>query len=193
SRAGLPEALSRIAPGDVVAAVSTAGEADHVALAVFRELDAGNQAAGQADVLGAFAHHAALTLANARLYQEVEEALRRQVDLNRQKDDFLATVSHELRTPLTSILGAVDTIARFGDRLPGDRREQFFAMAKNQGQRLQRLIEDLLMVAAADAGTVRCMATETDMDELATELTADLGPLSGGRLTVELAPGLLNT
>jgi len=193
ARAVLPEALSRIAAGDVVVALSTAGEADHVALAVFRELDARDQAGGQADVLGAFARHAALTLANARLYQEVEEALRRQVDLNRQKDDFLATVSHELRTPLTSILGAVDTIARFGDRLPGERREQFFAMAKNQGQRLQRLIEDLLMVAAADAGTARCLATETDMDELACGLTADLGPLSGGRLTVELEPGLLRT
>src|SRR5438105_2978785 len=136
ARAGLPEALQRVAPGagDVVVAASAAGEADNVALAVFRELDAGNQAAGQADVLAAFAGHAALTLANARLYQEVEEALRRQVDLNRQKDDFLATVSHELRTPLTSILGAVDTIDRFGDRLLVERREQFCSMANSQGR-----------------------------------------------------------
>jgi signal transduction histidine kinase len=195
ARAGLPEALRRVAPGasDAVVAVSAARDADNVAVAVFRELGAGNQGEGQADVLAAFAGHAALTLANARLYQEVAEALARQVDLNRQKDDFLATVSHELRTPLTSILGAVDTIARFGDRLPGERRDQFCDMAKSQGQRLQRLIEDLLLVAATDAGTARRLVTEVDSRQLAAELEDGLGPLSAGRLSVELDPGLLWT
>ena len=195
ARAGLPEALRQIAPGatDAVVAVSAPRGADNVALAVFRELGPGNQAAGQADVLAAFAGHAALTLANARLYQEVEEALARQVDLNRHKDDFLATVSHELRTPLTSILGAVDTIARFGDRLPGERRDQFCAMAKTQGQRLQRLIEDLLMIAATDAGTARRLTADVDTTQLAVELEETLGPLAGDRLSMEFDAGLLRT
>ncbi|MCZ7534662.1 MAG: hypothetical protein M5T61_01135 [Acidimicrobiia bacterium] len=61
--------------------------------------------AGRVETLAAFAGQASLTSANARLYEEREQALARQVDLNQQKGDFVAAVSHELRTPLAVMLG----------------------------------------------------------------------------------------
>ncbi len=64
--------------------------------------------------------------------------------LERMKDEFLATVSHELRTPLTSILGALGLLAAgAGGALPG-RALELAHVAKRNGDRLSRLIDDVL-------------------------------------------------
>ena len=76
--------------------------------------------------------------------------MRHQVDLNRQKDEFLAAVSHELRTPLASMLGSVETLRRLDGRLDAEARDRFFGIALRQGKRLQRLIEELLLTAAVE-------------------------------------------
>ena len=100
--------------------------------------------------LCAFANHASLTAANARLYAELESALARQVDLNRQKGDFVAAVSHELRTPLAVMLAATHTLRKLADRIPEAKRVELLDASIEQGNRLQRLIDELLLVAAAE-------------------------------------------
>jgi signal transduction histidine kinase/CheY-like chemotaxis protein len=64
--------------------------------------------------------------------------------IERMKDEFLATVSHELRTPLTSILGALGLLAAgAGGALP-ERALQLAQVAQRNGDRLSRLIDDVL-------------------------------------------------
>lgn len=67
--------------------------------------------AGELDTVSALAVHLDLVLDRARLkareldvIREVEEA-RRIADVERVRDDVLATVSHEMRTPLTTVCG----------------------------------------------------------------------------------------
>ena len=90
------------------------------------------------------------TTANARLYAELESALARQIDLNRQKGDFVAAVSHELRTPLAVMLAATHTLRKLADRIPEAKRLELLDTSIEQGGRLQRLIDELLLVAAAE-------------------------------------------
>jgi GAF domain-containing protein len=54
--------------------------------------------------LSRLSDHAAIAIANARLYAEVQEA-------NLAKSDFISFVSHELKTPMTSIKGFTDLLA----------------------------------------------------------------------------------
>ena len=72
-------------------------------------------------------------------------------ELDRLKDDFVATVSHELRTPLTSMMGFLE-IVRDGEA--GDlnaEQERFLSIVHRSSERLQRLVGDLLFVARLDA------------------------------------------
>ncbi|NML16167.1 ATP-binding response regulator [Azohydromonas caseinilytica] len=70
--------------------------------------------------------------------------LTEQRQVERMKDEFLATVSHELRTPLTSVLGAVGLLAGgAAGALPAPALS-LLEVAKRNGTRLSRLIDDIL-------------------------------------------------
>ena len=89
-----------------------------------------------------FAEHAAMSIANARLYQVERTHVEELIELDRMKSEFVATVSHELRTPLTSILASVQTLQRRD--LDPETSDEFLEMIDRQGQKLLRLIEDIL-------------------------------------------------
>jgi PAS domain S-box-containing protein len=77
--------------------------------------------------------------------QELETALQ-------AKDDFLGQVSHELRTPLTQLVGNAEIlIRRWLERGPETRNESLDAI-HDQALRLQRLIDNMLVLSRAERG-----------------------------------------
>jgi signal transduction histidine kinase len=182
----LPATLQQAFPASTAAVVAGT---DRLVLAVFREIEAGGvEPESRVEVLAAFVGHAALVVTNGLLYEEVAEALERQVDLGRRKDDFVAAVSHELRTPLASMLASVSTLRRLDERIDGEAKGRFFEMAIRQGKRLERLIEELLLVGAVEHREERCTIGEVDLASLMDELAAEVSELAGDRLQVTLLP-----
>ena len=74
-------------------------------------------------------------------------------ELNQVKDDFVAMVSHELRAPLTSIRGCVSTLLRDDLVLAPEDHHGFLRAIERQSLRLQKMIEDLLVVSRLESGT----------------------------------------
>jgi signal transduction histidine kinase len=76
-------------------------------------------------------------------------------ELDRLKDEFVATVSHELRTPLTSMMGFLEMLreGEAGELQP--EQDRFLAIVYRSSERLQRLVGDLLFVARLDANGLR--------------------------------------
>jgi two-component system, OmpR family, sensor kinase len=64
---------------------------------------------------------------------------------------FVADASHELRAPLTTIQGNLSFLQRHADELPPAERRTMLADAHGETLRLARLVDDLLMLARADA------------------------------------------
>jgi signal transduction histidine kinase len=93
---------------------------------------------------------ATASLENTRLVARLEGSLAHMTELNRLKDDFVAVVSHELRTPLTSIQGYVKTLLQL-EELEEDQRRSFLQAADRQGERLRRLIEQLLVTSRLES------------------------------------------
>jgi PAS domain S-box-containing protein len=99
----------------------------------------------------------ALEHSNAALARTNEE-LRRAARL---RDEFLAMTSHELRTPLTPLLGFLDLLSRHWDDLPDERRRSFLRTMDGQARRLAHLVDNLLVMAEASAGTLLGRPTPT--------------------------------
>jgi two-component system phosphate regulon sensor histidine kinase PhoR len=74
-------------------------------------------------------------------------------EVERTQRDFVANVSHELRTPLTSITGYVETLLDHEDGMSAQAREFLSTILKN-ATRMNRLTEDLLVMARVEAPTV---------------------------------------
>lgn len=90
---------------------------------------------------------------NARLVAKLEDSLVHLTEMNRLKDDFIASVSHELRTPLTSIRGYIQTLLRPDAHFTADEQRSFLETVDRQSERLQRLIEDLLAGSRIESET----------------------------------------
>jgi Na+/proline symporter/nitrogen-specific signal transduction histidine kinase len=73
-------------------------------------------------------------------------------ELDKLKDDFMATVSHEIRTPLTSIR-SFSEILRDNPDLDTEQRQEFVTIIVQESERLSRLINDILDLAKMEAGT----------------------------------------
>lgn len=84
--------------------------------------------------------------------EELRGANERLRELDKLKDDFMATVSHEIRTPLTSIR-SLSEILRDNPELAQDERQEFVAIIVQESERLSRLINDILDLAKIEAGT----------------------------------------
>ncbi len=117
---------------------------------------------------------------------ELEAEVARLEELDRQKNDFVATVSHELRTPITSMIGAAKTLRRGGAQMTDDEREAFLRMIERQGERLLRLTQGVLAGAQLEAGATPPRRERVDLAALARDVAAELVEGRGSSHEVEV-------
>jgi signal transduction histidine kinase len=113
-----------------------------------------------------------LTAALSAISLQVGQYLARkraQLAAERMKDGFLALVSHELRTPLTSIVGYLELLVEDEGDSVSDHGRQFLAVIERNARRLQRLVDDVLFAAQAEAGRLSLNPGRVDLAEVASE------------------------
>jgi len=102
---------------------------------------------------------------NART-ANLQEALMKLRELDRNKDEFLGLVSHELKTPLTSISASAEALLSKDLQLTPEGRERFLHIIQSETERLGRLINDLLDMTRLEAGRMPFHFKRTDMADL---------------------------
>jgi PAS domain S-box-containing protein len=100
----------------------------------------------------AFAARLGLALENGQLYTNVQATATELTDALKAKDEFLGLVSHELRTPLTLLKGTANVLRRHGDELSSSDRQQGLLDMERGADQLQRIVENMLMLARSDHG-----------------------------------------
>ncbi len=101
---------------------------------------------------------------------ELQDALSKLAELTRLKSNFVANISHELRTPLTHIRGYLELLSS-GD-LGAVNNEQYRSLMTMQRStdRLEKLIEDLIMFSMTERGTINLHVKSFDINQLCHDL-----------------------
>ncbi len=82
---------------------------------------------------------------------------------NKSKSIFLANMSHEIRTPLNGIIGMLQLL-QFEQ--PSPLQLEYLTHAMNSGQRLARLLSDILDLSKVDTGALTLHSDPFDLNEL---------------------------
>ncbi len=144
---------------------------------------------------------------NARLFEDAGQARAAAEEADAAKSSFLSTVSHELRTPLTSVLGFAKIIRRrLEERLfpliPNEDRKveqaklqviENLGVVVSEGERLTKLIDDVLDLAKIEAGKFTwnmANVSMSDVIERATAATASLFEAKKLQLIRDIDPEL---
>ncbi|WP_413171472.1 response regulator [Anabaena azotica] len=98
-------------------------------------------------------------------YDSLQEALRLREDLSNM-------IVHDLRNPLTSIILSAEML-RIGNLSP-DRQVQKSTQIIASGQKLQSMIDNLLLMAKLDSGKLILHRTNVDLCEICSSAIADM-------------------
>jgi K+-sensing histidine kinase KdpD len=101
----------------------------------------------EVDLLQLVAERVAIAIERAQLHEEL-------IQLDQLKLNFVAIASHELRTPATSVYGVLKTLSERGHDLSEELRDELLTVGVEQGERLRRLLEELLDLSRLDARAI---------------------------------------
>ena len=94
----------------------------------------------------------------------VVQDITQQVKLDQMRKEFVADVSHELKTPLTSIKGFSETLLSGVDSK--ENQEHFIKIINDNANRMEKLVQDLLILSKYDNNNKGNKKTEFDLGEL---------------------------
>ncbi|MDQ5881820.1 MAG: hypothetical protein QG616_1651, partial [Pseudomonadota bacterium] len=120
---------------------------------------------------------------------ELKAANEQLLEVDRLKDDFMASVSHELRTPLTSIR-AFSEILRDDPKTALPERERFLGIIVSETERLTRLVNQILDMAKIESGNAEWLVEDVDLNSVVEQSMAATSQLfrdKGVALSLDLA------
>jgi signal transduction histidine kinase len=128
-----------------------------------------------------------LTRVSAQLADQNERLL----ELDRLKDEFVATASHELRTPLTSLKGYLEMSLDPAEGPLSPARETQLRIVQRNADRLTVLVEQLLFLARADSHPLELDRQPVDLGGILDEAAETARPAARAKniaLLVEAEP-----
>ncbi|NMO19978.1 response regulator [Pyxidicoccus fallax] len=161
-----PDHQRALAPLDFRSAVHVPLRGRSSVLGVLSLVTSGHRTLGPADqsLAQELARRAGLVLENARLFREVQDAVR-------LRDDFLTVAAHELRTPLTTLRLQLGSLLHQASRERlSPELESRLHRSMRQVRRLGTLVEVLLDVSRLSSEELRLSPERLDLAELVSEV-----------------------
>jgi signal transduction histidine kinase len=111
-----------------------------------------------------------------RISAQLSDQNKRLLELDRLKDEFVATASHELRTPLTSLSGYLEMSLDPAEGPLSPTRESHLRIVQRNADRLAMLVDQLLFLARADSQPLELDLRPVDLDGILNEAAETARP-----------------
>ncbi len=150
----------------IVAPLTGTGGVVGVIVVFNRVGDISSFAADDVPLLDTLASQISVSLENGRLEDSLAQlkALKERLEeVIKSKDQFVASVSHELRTPLTAVVGLSHELHDNWSIYDGGDAREMVDLIATQSSELSDIIEDLLVAARADIGTLTLQPRRVDL------------------------------
>lgn len=106
----------------------------------------------------------------------LKDAQRRLAELVDSKDRFVASVSHELRTPLTTVVGLSAELRDHLQSFQPHELSEMLDLIATQATDVGHIVEDLLVAARADIGTIVLRSERLDVRAAIRDVAANHAP-----------------
>jgi two-component system sensor histidine kinase KdpD len=104
---------------------------------------------------------------------------------------FLNAISHDLRTPLVSVIGAISSLQEEKGDLNDNARDQLIEVARDEAEKLNHLITNLLDESRIEAGAVKISRKPSELQDLIGSALEQLGGRSDTHpIKIDLPPDL---
>jgi PAS domain S-box-containing protein len=100
--------------------------------------------------------------------------ITKQKELDRMKENFVASVSHELRTPLVAIDKSLSLVLDKNSGEISETQRQFISIAERNLKRLGLLVNDLLDLSKLEAGKMELKRQASSIDKVIQETVDSL-------------------
>lgn len=136
-------------------------------------------------LIRSFANQSALALLRSDLEEQARHA-RALAAADRLQKALLDSIAHNLKTPLASIIGSLSALQEDGDALDSTARHELLSASREQAERLNLLISNLLDLNRLESGTVEVRRNLCDVQDVIGAALEQLEPAKRGRV-VEVA------
>ena len=119
--------------------------------------------------------------------EEMHRLLERERELGKLKADFLHMVTHEYRTPLGIIVSAADILERYRDRLSVEEWRERIRDIRGGALRLAGLMEEVLFLGKAEAGTVPLELRVLDFGALVRDVVREVVATFGSERDIRVS------
>jgi PAS domain S-box-containing protein len=109
-------------------------------------------------------------LSERRQREYLEQALKKEQELNQLKSLFISTVSHEFRNPLSVIQTAVELIEIQGDNLTESKRTKYLTRIYGAVESMEKLMKDVLFMGKVEAGKLNYYPRPINLEKFCQEL-----------------------
>jgi len=128
----------------------------------------------QRRLMEAFVSQAALAIERVQLSEQARQAQLLQAT-ERLQTALLNSISHDLRTPLVSITGALTSLDEQSDSLKEEYRKSLIITAREEADRLNRLVGNLLSMTRIESGAIKLHLEPGDIQDLIGTALEQLG------------------
>ncbi|HEY9693870.1 MAG TPA: ATP-binding protein [Oculatellaceae cyanobacterium] len=106
--------------------------------------------------------------------EEIHNALTKEKELSQLKSRFITIASHEFRTPLTTILSAAQALRTYFHNWTEEKKFAYLQYIEDAVEHMSGLLNDVLVIAKAEAGKLEFSPLEMDLVEFCSELTEEI-------------------